>query len=230
MSAAIKEDAATPEADAKAPIGDKTADVKSEETKDAKAPKDAAAEVTDKKDAQDPKEAEQTDGEKPGEFDTLKFEIPEGTEINEAWMDKLVSAEPIKKLSQTEVNGLIGMVGEFVKDLETQREEAHAAKVQGWRDDFEKNEYVVKNGGSKALLPFALAARDEYFPDLLDELNATGLGDHSSMLVGFARIAKDRGLLESQIEGGGRPPGGSEKGNAAHKLFPDHAPGGKYDR
>lgn len=168
------------------------------------------------------------DGETPGEFDPAKFEVPEGTQLNEQWLERFTSADPIKKLTQSEAQGLIGMLGEFVGDLEAQRVEAQHAQTEAWLEEAKKDPYIVEKGGLENVLPLAITTRDAYFPDLKALLNERGLGNHPAMLVGFARIAEDLHILEGNLEGGGRPPGTTDKENAAHRLFPDYAPGGKY--
>lgn len=236
MSAAIQEEAQTPDATAATVLGDKTADLKSGETKEAKAPKDVkapkepSAKTTDKEDAKGAEEIDAEDVDVPGKFDVSKFEVPEGAEIDEKWMNEFVGNESIKKLNQADAQGLIGMLGEFVTDIENKRVTAHNLEVKEWSDQLLKDEYVVKKGGLDAIKPLAIAARNEFFPEMSDLFNKTGLGAHPTMVVGFARIAEALSLLESNLTGGGRAPGGGGKENAAHKLFPDHAPGGKYDR
>lgn len=182
---------------------------------------------SDEDEAEDDGEGEDDGGEKPGEFDMAAFEVPEGTEIDETWMGKLTGNEAIQKLNQTEVQGLIGMVGEFVAERDAARITAQNVRTKEWADDLQKNEFVTERGMEK-VAPLARAARDEFFPGINDLFNETGLGSHPTMVVGMARIAEALSLLESTLDGGGEPArtGGSE--SAAHKLFPDHAPGGKY--
>jgi hypothetical protein len=188
---------------------------------------DTGDEKSGKEEAKDDEEVKAEGDSKPGEFDTAAFEVPEGTEIDEAWMGKLTGNEAIQKLDQSEVQGLIGMVGEFVIAGENARVDAQNTQTEEWAKSFEKDPYVVEHGVDK-VTPLALAARDEFFPEMEDIFTKTGLGSHPTMLVGMARIAESMHLLEGKLEGGGSAPGSGVKKSAAHTIFKEYAPGGKY--
>ncbi len=187
-----------------------------------------ADDKTDQKKDDDKGDDQQDEGEKPGEFDTSKFEIPEGTEISKEWMSKLTEHPVIQKLVQSDVNQLIGVVGEFVNDRENARIETQNTRTAEWVEAFGKDPWVIERGIEK-VGPLAVATRDAFFPGMTQLFDETGLGSNRIMLIGLAKIAEDLHILESQLEGGGTPPGAGAKGSAAHRIFKDYVPGGKHD-
>lgn len=187
-----------------------------------------ADDKSDQKKGDDKGDDQQGEDEKPGEFDTSKFDIPEGTEISKEWMGKLTEHPVIQKLGQSDVNQLIGVVGEFVNDRENSRIETQNTRTAEWAEAFGKDPWVIERGIDK-VKPLALAARDAFFPGMSQLFDETGLGSHPTMLVGMAKIAESLHILEAQLEGGGTPPGTGAKGSAAHRIFKDYVPGGKHD-
>lgn len=188
-----------------------------------------ADDKADKKEADEKGKDQQDEGEKPGEFDISKFDIPEGTEISEKWMKTVTEHPAVQKLVQSDLNELIGMVGEFVNDRENTRVETQNSRTAEWAEAFAKDPWVIENGGVEKVTPLSIATRDAYFPGLNQLFDETGLGSNSIMLVGLAKIAGDLHILEAQLEGGGMPPGTGAKGSAAHRIFKDYVPGGKHD-
>lgn len=185
-------------------------------------------EKSGKKEAEDKGKDQQEEGEKPGEFDTSKFDIPEGTEISEKWMKQVTEHPAIQKLGQSDLNQLIGMVGEFVNDRENTRVETQNSRTAEWAEAYGKDPWVIERGIDK-VSPLAIAARDAFFPGMTQLFDETGLGSHPTMLVGMAKIAEALHITEGQLEGGGAAPGTGAKGSAAHRIFKDYVPGGKYD-
>lgn len=172
------------------------------------------------------------DGEKPGEFDTSKLEVPEGTSIDEKWMERFTGNETIQRLTQSEVQGLIPVLGEFVADQQGAWSDAlidHVnQEVKEWTEALATHEFVRNHGNDiERVAALARAARDVYFPDMQDLFTSRGLGSHPTMVVGMARLAEDLGLDPSKLEGGSPTKEGGAK-SAAERIFPDYAEGGKH--
>jgi hypothetical protein len=195
-----------------------------------KAEAKADGEGSDEDGAGDDEKGEADGDEKPGEFNVSEFEVPEGTEINEAWMGKLTSDSAIQKLTQNDVQGLIGMVGEFINDQEGQRATALTAQIKEWEGACEEDPWVKEQGGLEKAVPLAKAFMKEFLkdPELEKLLTQTGLGSNPVMLAGFGRAAEALRLKVSDLEGGGTPPGIKSTKTQAEKMFPDYTADGKY--
>lgn len=211
-------EAATPEAKA----ADDSAGDKPEEKAAAAAGDDEA----NKAGADDANADDADEGDSKSKIDWAEV-IPEGSEIDEAWVEKLEANPTIQKLAQDDVKGLIGMVGEFVAQRDQASVDAHEALKKQWATELEADDFV-KDRGMDKVKELAEMARNEYFAAAADLLTNMGLMEHPTMVVGLSKIAEHLSLAEGKLPGGGAPLRTGEGGNAAHKLFKDYAPGGKY--
>jgi hypothetical protein len=170
---------------------------------------------------------DQQTAEVPGEFSD--FEIPEGSVVNEEWLGKFTNNEAVKKLTQSDAQSLLGMVGEWQAEQGAQAVETHNKMVEGWANEWNASPLVKELGANEANR-LAVLASQSLFPDLVANAdgetlwNSTGLGSHPAVLSGLANLARLLNLSEATSEGGGTPPQAQSKKSAAHILFPSMVP------
>ena len=220
--------AAKAEAEKIAPAGDqaaadkKAADEKAAEEAAAagKSEADKEAEAKVKAEADEKaKEAKDAKGDKaegaPEEYGG--FKLPDGQEIDADALEVFLPAAKEANLTQDQAQGFVDIMAKAVADAAQDQLETWETTRADWRKAAESDKEV---GGERfeATLGLAKKALNKIgTPELSEQLDITGMGDHVEVIRLLARVAKIIGDDELNIGG---VAGGSPK-TQAEVMFPD---------
>lgn len=156
-------------------------------------------------------EPEATEPEAKGPPEQYVFAAPEGVQLDPAAVEVFTPVAKDLKLSQEQAQKLVGVYA----DLQQRQAEAHVAQVAEWAKQVTTDKDL---GGKRWPETRALIARarDQFAsPELLQVMDATGLGSHPAVVKLFARLGREI-ADDRHTTGGGQP---SEAEDFAAKYF-----------
>lgn len=165
-----------------------------------------------------PTEATPKESPKPAE---LKLEIPEGSKLTQADVDRIASFAKDHGLSQDAAAAML----KRESDSMAERQEAALSELQAQSDAWKQEiindtEFGGEHANETAQLAhdFAKKFGDEEF---VSELERTGLGNHPGLVKLFARAGR---AMSSDTFKGGANPAGSKKATPESKLYANTTP------
>ncbi len=150
------------------------------------------------------------------------FTMPEGVELDTELADALMPEFKELGLTQKQAQALVEKYASSIQAKAEKQGEAWAATVDKWAADAKADKEI---GGDKWPVTTADAQRAiKAFgsDDLREYLNASGGGNHPSLIRFMAKVGAT--LKEDSPAGGGES--GSKPADPAHVLFPSDAPKG----
>lgn len=151
--------------------------------------------------------------------DKYILKAPDGSPIGAARIEKISQIAKEKGLSQEEAQALLQSEHEAVDTYAKGQNEAFKATQGRW---LEETKADPEFGGAKLeeSIRYAEAAVAKFGdPELKEALNATGLGNHKTLVRMLARIGKAM-APDTLHKASGTPP--PEKKSQAERLYPNH--------
>ena len=152
---------------------------------------------------------------------TIELELPEGSKLQPADVDKIASFAKEHGLSKDAAQALLERESAVVQ----QRDEAALAQLAEQSDAWKQEILADKDFGGEKAAETAQLAHDvakrfgsEVF---VSELERTGLGNHPELVRMLARIGK--AMAPDKLRGSGVPPG-SQKKSTESKLYAETTP------
>lgn len=204
-----------------APAGSEPAKPQTPEPKAGDAPKDGAP----GEDGKDGKPKGGAADAAPVAPETYTFSLPEGMELDKTLVDTVTpvfkegnvsqaTAQKLMDIHVAQLKAAEGRSAEAIKAHEAQQEQSFQATVNGWK------EQATKELGANAAQELASAAkaRDRFLSKESRELlEATGIGNHISLIRDFIKLGKSISEGRGPVEGPAAP---VNAGEGAKSLFP----------